>query len=78
MRNPGNHDPGRVTRLPTSADVDAVVGLTQYETDTLDRFANGSFRNALEGTTKVPPLCVVEWGYLHLTTRGSSAPLCVP
>ncbi|CAL8372775.1 unnamed protein product [Gadus morhua 'NCC'] len=49
LRNPGNHDPGRVTRLPTSADVDAVVGLTEYETDTLDRFANGSFRNALEG-----------------------------
>ncbi|KAJ3590895.1 hypothetical protein NHX12_008843 [Muraenolepis orangiensis] len=49
LRNPGNHDRGRVPRLPTSADVDAVVSLTEYETDTLDRFANGSFRNALEG-----------------------------
>lgn len=49
LRNPGNHDRGRVPRLPTTADVEAVVGLSEYETDTLDRFANGSFRNALEG-----------------------------
>ncbi|CAL8350791.1 unnamed protein product [Lota lota] len=49
LRNPGNHDRRRVTRLPTTADVDAVVGLTEYETDSFDRFANRSFRNALEG-----------------------------
>ncbi|XP_062408403.1 tyrosinase [Sardina pilchardus] len=49
LRNPGNHDPSRVRRLPTSADVEAVLSLTQYETDTLDRSANQSFRNALEG-----------------------------
>ncbi|XP_071393586.1 tyrosinase [Centroberyx affinis] len=49
LRNPGNHDRGRVRRLPTTADVDFTVGLTEYETGTMDRFANLSFRNVLEG-----------------------------
>lgn len=50
LRNPGNHDPNRVPRLPTRADVDFTVGLREYETETMDRFANLSFRNVLEGT----------------------------
>ncbi|XP_017538550.1 tyrosinase [Pygocentrus nattereri] len=49
LRNPGNHDPNRVRRLPTSADVEFVLGLTDYETGSLDRRANMSFRNTLEG-----------------------------
>ncbi|XP_036391960.1 tyrosinase [Megalops cyprinoides] len=49
LRNPGNHDRRRVSRLPTSADVEFVVSLTEYETDPMDRTANMSFRNALEG-----------------------------
>lgn len=49
MRNPGNHDPNRVARLPTSADVDFTVGLPDYETGPMDRFTNMSFRNVLEG-----------------------------
>nr|ANN11874.1 tyrosinase protein [Cyprinus carpio 'color'] len=49
LRNPGNHDPNRVPRLPTSADVESVLSLTEYETGLMDRSANMSFRNALEG-----------------------------
>lgn len=48
-RNPGNHDRNRVRRLPTSADVESVLRLTEYETGAMDRRANMSFRNALEG-----------------------------
>lgn len=50
MRNPGNHDPNRVRRLPTTVDVESVINLPEYETDSMDRFANRSFRNAVEGT----------------------------
>lgn len=50
LRNPGNHDQNRVRRLPTTADVEFVVNLPEYETESMDRFANRSFRNALEGT----------------------------
>ncbi|KAJ8256759.1 hypothetical protein COCON_G00189110 [Conger conger] len=49
LRNPGNHDRARVNRLPTSADVEFVVSLPEYETEPLDRTANMSFRNVLEG-----------------------------
>ncbi|XP_051535147.1 tyrosinase-like [Myxocyprinus asiaticus] len=49
QRNPGNHDRNRVRRLPTSADVESVLSLTEYETGSMDRRANLSFRNALEG-----------------------------
>ncbi|KAM9452662.1 tyrosinase [Salvelinus alpinus] len=49
LRNPGNHDPNRVRRLPTSADVEFVVGIETYETGAMDRQANMSFRNSLEG-----------------------------
>lgn len=49
LRNPGNHDRNRVPRLPTTADVDFAVGLPEYETGNMDRFANMSFRNVLEG-----------------------------
>lgn len=54
LRNPGNHDPNRVRRLPTSADVEFVVGLGDYETGPLDRRANMSFRNTLEGKHHQP------------------------
>lgn len=50
LRNPGNHDPNRMPRLPTTADVEFVISLPEYETESMDRFANRSFRNALEGT----------------------------
>ncbi|XP_074535027.1 tyrosinase [Halichoeres trimaculatus] len=49
LRNPGNHDRARVPRIPTSPDVDFTVGLPMYETGPMDRFANMSFRNVLEG-----------------------------
>ncbi|KAG5837099.1 hypothetical protein ANANG_G00235670 [Anguilla anguilla] len=49
LRNPGNHDRNRVNRLPTSANVEFVVSLNEYETEPMDRTANMSFRNALEG-----------------------------
>nr|XP_023648450.1 tyrosinase-like [Paramormyrops kingsleyae] len=49
LRNPGNHDSTRVRRLPTSADVEFVLSLPDYETGPMDRMANHSFRNSLEG-----------------------------
>ncbi|XP_069495535.1 tyrosinase isoform X1 [Ambystoma mexicanum] len=49
IRNPGNHDKSRVARLPTSAEVEFCVSLTDYETEPMDRSANMSFRNTLEG-----------------------------
>lgn len=49
LRNPGNHDTNRVQRLPTTADVEFTVGLPEYETGPMDRFANQSFRNVVEG-----------------------------
>lgn len=49
LRNPGNHDTNRVRRLPTAADVEFVLSLPEYETGPMDRFANRSFRNAIEG-----------------------------
>ncbi|KAL0973450.1 hypothetical protein UPYG_G00203810 [Umbra pygmaea] len=49
LRNHGNHNRTRTSRLPTSADVESVVGIQTYETGTMDRRANMSFRNALEG-----------------------------
>ncbi|KAM3837492.1 tyrosinase [Vipera latastei] len=49
LRNPGNHDKRRTPRLPTSADVEFCLSLTQYETGTMDKMANFSFRNTLEG-----------------------------
>ncbi|KAL2096255.1 hypothetical protein ACEWY4_008403 [Coilia grayii] len=49
LRNPGNQDANRVRRLPTSADVEAVLSLSDYESGAFDRRANQSFRNALEG-----------------------------
>nr|BBE38031.1 tyrosinase [Cynops pyrrhogaster] len=49
VRNPGNHDKNRVQRLPTSEEVEFCVSLTQYDTEPMDRSANLSFRNTLEG-----------------------------
>ncbi|XP_029457566.1 tyrosinase [Rhinatrema bivittatum] len=49
LRNPGNHDRNRTPRFPTSADVDFCLSLTEYETEPMDKSANFSFRNTLEG-----------------------------
>ncbi|XP_076832304.1 LOW QUALITY PROTEIN: tyrosinase [Brachyhypopomus gauderio] len=49
LRNPGNQDRGRMRQLPTAAEVEFVVGLRDYETGSLDRHSNMSFRNTLEG-----------------------------
>ncbi|XP_034779357.1 tyrosinase-like isoform X1 [Acipenser ruthenus] len=49
LRNPGNHDRIRTPRLPTSAEVEFCLSLTEYETEPMDKFANMSFRNTLEG-----------------------------
>ncbi|XP_032216217.1 tyrosinase [Mustela erminea] len=49
LRNPGNHDKARTPRLPSSADVEFCLSLTQYESDSMDKAANFSFRNTLEG-----------------------------
>ncbi|XP_077197539.1 tyrosinase [Paroedura picta] len=49
IRNPGNHDKDRTPRLPSSADVEFCLSLTQYEAGTMDKMANFSFRNTLEG-----------------------------
>lgn len=48
-RNPGNHNRNVVERLPTSADVEFTLSLTEYDTGAMDRSANMSFRNTLEG-----------------------------
>ncbi|KAJ0004550.1 hypothetical protein NQD34_010764 [Periophthalmus magnuspinnatus] len=48
-RNPGNHNRNVVERLPTSADVEFTLSLTSYDTGAMDRTANMSFRNTLEG-----------------------------
>ncbi|XP_061485602.1 tyrosinase [Rhineura floridana] len=49
LRNPGNHDKRRTPRLPSSAEVEFCLSLTQYEAGTMDKMANFSFRNTLEG-----------------------------
>ncbi|KAJ7995312.1 hypothetical protein DPEC_G00243250 [Dallia pectoralis] len=49
LRNPGNQNRNRTGHLPTSAEVDWIVGIETYETGAMDRQANMSFRNALEG-----------------------------
>uniref|UniRef100_A0A8C9RJM5 Tyrosinase n=1 Tax=Scleropages formosus TaxID=113540 RepID=A0A8C9RJM5_SCLFO len=49
LRNPGNHDRGFSSRLPTWADVEFTVSLPDYDTGAMDRTANMSFRNTLEG-----------------------------
>lgn len=48
-RNPGNHNHDLVERLPTSAEVEFTLSLTNYDTGPMDRGANMSFRNCLEG-----------------------------
>ncbi|XP_022594573.1 tyrosinase-like [Seriola dumerili] len=48
-RNPGNQDRNMVERLPTSAEVEFTLSLTNYDTGAMDRNANMSFRNTLEG-----------------------------
>lgn len=49
LRNPGNHDKARTPRLPSSADVEFCLSLAQYESGSMDKTANFSFRNTLEG-----------------------------
>ncbi|XP_072230830.1 tyrosinase-like [Leuresthes tenuis] len=48
-RNPGNHDRNLVERLPTSAEVEFTLSLPNYDSGAMDRSANMSFRNTLEG-----------------------------
>ena len=48
-RNPGNHNRNVVERLPTSAEVEFTLSLPDYDTGPMDRTANMSFRNTLEG-----------------------------
>ncbi|XP_068187956.1 tyrosinase-like [Antennarius striatus] len=48
-RNPGNHNRNVVERLPTSAEVEFTLSLTSYDAGAMDRTANMSFRNTLEG-----------------------------
>ncbi|XP_075958081.1 tyrosinase-like [Anarhichas minor] len=48
-RNPGNHNRNMVEQLPTSAEVEFTLSLTNYDTGAMDRGANMSFRNTLEG-----------------------------
>ncbi|KAL1774328.1 tyrosinase [Sigmodon hispidus] len=49
IRNPGNQDKTKTSRLPSSADIEYCLSLTQYEAGSMDRTANFSFRNTLEG-----------------------------
>ncbi|KAK6323777.1 hypothetical protein J4Q44_G00061160 [Coregonus suidteri] len=49
LRNPGNHNHNLVARLPTAAEVEFTVSLRDYDTGAMDRSANFSFRNTLEG-----------------------------
>uniref|UniRef100_A0A8C5QH66 Tyrosinase n=1 Tax=Leptobrachium leishanense TaxID=445787 RepID=A0A8C5QH66_9ANUR len=49
IRNPGKHDRSRTPTLPTSAEVEACLELGLYETEPMNRTANFSFRNTLEG-----------------------------
>ncbi|XP_061595296.1 tyrosinase-like [Cololabis saira] len=49
LRNPGNHDRNLVERIPTSEEVEFTVSLPDYDTGAMDRSANMSFRNTLEG-----------------------------
>lgn len=48
-----------VERLPTSADVEFTLSLSRYDTGAMDRSANTSFRNTLEGQRRCAllPLC---------------------
>lgn len=52
LRNPGNHDRNLAERLPTSTEVEFTLGLSNYDTGPMDRSANMSFRNTLEGWHK--------------------------
>ena len=70
LRNPGNHDKGRTPRLPSSADVEFCLSLTQYEAGTMDKMANFSFRNTLEGTSGSPFLSTVnKYHSIHMRTH---------
>lgn len=57
IRNPGNHDQSKTPRLPSAADVEFCLSLAQYETGSMDRTANFSFRNTLEGNILVLTNC---------------------
>uniref|UniRef100_A0A3Q3W8S8 Tyrosinase n=1 Tax=Mola mola TaxID=94237 RepID=A0A3Q3W8S8_MOLML len=48
-RNPGNHNRNVAERLPTSAEVEFTLGLTNYDSGAMDRSSDMSFRNTLEG-----------------------------
>lgn len=63
LRNPGNNDKSRTPRLPSSAEVEFCLSLTQYESGSMDKMANYSFRNTLEGNMfySIMPFPSVNW-----------------
>lgn len=63
-RNPGNHNHDVVQGLPTSAEVEFTLGLTNYDTGAMDRSSNMSFRNTLEGLISSPNALLM-CGLLH-------------
>lgn len=73
-RNPGNHNRSVVQRLPTSAEVEFTLSLTNYDTGAMDRSANMSFRNTLEGQISLTTDAhMLLYTALHCC---SSLPLC--
>ncbi|XP_078733308.1 tyrosinase [Lampetra fluviatilis] len=76
LRNPGRHDPARIASLPTSVHVESCLGLVDFDTAPLDRDANRSFRNTLEGfadplTGMVTPSRRSMHNSLHIFMNGS-------
>ncbi|XP_071990190.1 tyrosinase [Engystomops pustulosus] len=49
LRSPGRHDRSRTPNIPTTADVEACLSINNYDTGSMDRNANFSFRNTMEG-----------------------------
>lgn len=62
-RNPGNHNRNVVEGLPSSADVAFTLSLTEYDTGAMDRSANMSFRNTLEGQTSSALQPLSPWAF---------------
>ncbi|XP_034023643.1 LOW QUALITY PROTEIN: tyrosinase [Thalassophryne amazonica] len=66
IRNPGNHDRRRVSQLPTTADVELRWAFQSTRRGPMDRFANMSFRNVLEGfASPVSGLAVTGQSTMH-------------
>lgn len=78
-RNPGNHNRDVVERLPTSAEVEFTLSLTNYDTGAMDRGSNMSFRNTVEGqiSSAINPHTLLTVGRSVLNSVYNSAPYCV-